>query len=195
MWAGATAPRFILVMSQAHSPSPSRGNLFHSICCVSLLVSLLQETPSAPYFVCTTGSQGYCSYSAPLSLFFLSFLEAKVPREGIWAPLPLLPRCFSGWEAPSKMWTPAALLEIRVASALADVGDINHSLQPQTLLWPKLREQWLVISKCVSWKAQADLHMEQNSCFYTHHTRLQPSKERTPGTIILHVLSTTKGEF
>lgn len=94
------------------------------------------------------------------------------------------------------MWTPAALLEVRMASVLADVGDINHSLQPQTLFWPKPRVQWLVITNRLSRKAQADLHMEQNSCFHAHHIRLPPTfPDKDPWDHYTPCPSTTNSEF
>lgn len=69
MWAGATAPSSILEMSLAHTLYPLQGNFSSYLLCV-LLVYHLQETPSAPYFVYTTGSQGWCSYFAPPLLYF-----------------------------------------------------------------------------------------------------------------------------
>lgn len=194
MRAGATAPSSILVMSLAHILYSLQDNFSSYFLCV-LLVYHLQETLSAPYFVYRTGSQGCCSYFA-LLLYFFKLTGSQSSLRGYLSPLCLwFPGASVDKGHLAKTWMPAALLEIRMASALADVGDINHSLRPQTLFWPKPREQWLVISKCLPWKAQADLHMEQNSCFHTRHTKLQPSTERTSGTIKLHVLSTTNSDF
>lgn len=68
MWAGAIAPSSILVMSLAHILYSLQDNFSSYFLCV-LLVYHLQETLSAPYFVYTTGSQGCCSYFAPLLYF------------------------------------------------------------------------------------------------------------------------------
>lgn len=68
MWAGDTAPSSILVMSLAHILYSLQDNFSSYFLCV-LLVYHLQETPSAPYFVYTTGSQGCCSYFGPLLYF------------------------------------------------------------------------------------------------------------------------------